>query len=213
MKKILVSLLLVLPFIINAEECNRVKNEEYSEYSNNIQSDYSFNEGKNTYTITLYNVVDGLYAMFEDKEYNRNSNGEIVIDDVKEGTYMAIYIYGNDGCDIRLRTIFINLQYFNPYYNSVDCAGYEDKIKMCSSQFTSSKVTLELLNTAKENYDNIIVQDKENEQENQQKEKTLVDKLYDFGINYGIKIALVLITCLIFIPFYRNKLIKLQHGI
>ena len=143
MKKILLTILLLLPFVTYAAECDHNKHDEYAKYANNITTDNDYYKDKGTYTVNIYNVVDGLYVMYDGKKYKANSDNEVSISNVKEGTYMQIYVYGEDNCDSSLRTFFVNLLYYNKYYGTGACIGYEDKLSMCSSEFTTSKVTEE----------------------------------------------------------------------
>ena len=212
MKKIIVVFLLMLiPFAVNAE-CNHDKHDEYAKYANNITSDSDFNKSKRTYNVNIYNVVDGLYVMYDDKKYTPNSNNEVIISNVSEGTNMVIRVYGEDGCDTSLRTLFVNLLYYNSFYKSGACAGYEDKITVCSSEFTTSLVTEDILVSAKQNYDNIILQESEKKDDNNS-ENTLYTKIRAFALNWGIKIVLALVTCIAATSFYSNKFRKIKHGI
>ncbi len=212
MKKIFVVLLMLLPFVVYSAECDHDKHDKYALLANNITYDTNYNVNTRTYDIVVYNVVDGLFVEYDDKKYESNSNNEVTINKINEGTNMVIKVYGNDNCDTSLRTIFVNLLYYNKFYGTGACAGYEDKITMCNSQFTTSLVTEEILVTAKQNYDNIILQEQQKEEKTEEKE-TLLDKMQAFALNWGIKFVLFLVSCIVFTSIYSNKFRKIKHGI
>ncbi len=212
MKKILLIILMLIPFVVYGAECDHNKHDEYATFANNVNYDTDFNVDKRKYTINIYNIVKGLYVEYDGKKYERNSNNEVIIDNVDEGTYMTIYVYGDDNCDSTLRTLFVNLLYYNKFYGTGVCVGYEDKLTMCNSQFTTSLVTEEILQTAKENYDNTIIQDAD-KQENNNSDVTLYSKIRSFALNWGIKFVLVLVTIILSTAFYSSKYRKLKHGI
>ena len=209
MKKILLIIILCFPFIVNAD-CNRSKHSEYIEYASRIGSDSSYSKSSGTFKIKLYNVLDDMVVKYKNIEYKVNSQNEVTIEDVLEGTSMSISIFAKDGCD-EIRIININTPYYNRYYGSELCRGYEDKLLLCSSSFTTVRTSEEMIKKAKENYDRNIISDDDTEEKTE--EKSFYDKLLEFGLNWGIKIVLFVITVVISSAFYNTKLRKIKHGI
>ena len=111
MKKLLLIVLLFIPFFINAA-CDRDLHKSYITYANDISYDTEYSLGKERFTVTLYNVIDEMNVVYNNKHYE-SVNNEIIIDNVKQGTRMEIRLYAEDGCNECVRTIVIN----QPYYN------------------------------------------------------------------------------------------------
>ena len=149
MKKIILVILLCLPVFINAE-CDRDLHKIYVSYANDISYDTDYSISQKRFTVTLYNVIDEMTV-----KYNKNTlvkkDGEVVISNIKEGTRMEIQVYAADGCSDVVRTIVINQPYYNTFYNSSLCNGYENKITYCTHKFTDLEVTEKLVKTAIKN--------------------------------------------------------------
>lgn len=211
MKKIILCLLLFVPIFVFAGTCDTTKHQEYINYASKITYDNSYSKSTSRFTVTLYNVIDGLRVKYNNKYYEKSEDDTVTIGFVPEGTSMVIEIYDDEECDIS-GVIYINQLYFNQFYGSNECVGYENKIRSCTAQFTTIKVTKESLEMAKSNYDNNIVQEKNNV-EKPKEELTTLDKITSFMLNWGIKILLLAITCIISIAYYNSKFRKIKHGI
>lgn len=213
MKKNLILLLLILifPNIINAT-CDYTKHTKYSEIAGNITYETSYLKENNRFNITIYNVVDDMYVKYNNKQYNHDSSNKVLLTNFKEGSRFNIQVYTKDNCDIPVRTLYITLPYYNTYYNSGKCLGYEDKITLCSQQFTSYELTETILEQAKYNYDNEIIQEVK-KVEIQIEEITMKGKIIDFAYNWGAKILLVILTTYVTNSVYKVKYRKIKHGI
>ena len=210
MKKLVIIILLLIPFLVKAD-CDYDKHKEYLSYASRINYENTYNKTTNSFSITIYNIIDGMSVKYNNKEYKANDEDIVIIDGISEGTNVNISIFANDGCS-EIRIINVNEQYYNSYYGSDLCSGYEDKLVYCSHQFTSIKTNESLVENAKKNYDKTIVSEKE-EEKKEEEENNLLDKLIKFGLNYGIKILLVIITVVISSAFYNSKLRRIKHGI
>ena len=209
MKKVLLIILLFIPFFVSARECDSSLHKEYATFASKISYDNDFTLARGSFNVTFYNVVDGLYFVYNGKNYYPIDN-EIQITSVEQGTKMSVYVRGNDGCDDAVRIISINEPYYNGYYGSSLCEGYEDKLSYCSSQFITLPVTRELFDMAKKNIDNGIKQEVEKEVV---KEKTIFDRIIEFASSWGVKIALFAITSIGTFSYYNDKFRKIKHGI
>ena len=209
MKKIILILLLFIPFVVSASECNTSLYDEYSSYASKITYDNDFRLSRMNYNITFYNVIDGLHFQYDKKNYYP-IEGEIQLTGIEQGKNMEIYVYGADGCNNAVRIININEPYYNPFYGTSDCIGYENRLSYCSTQFLSLSPSRELFEMAKKNIDNGYKQEEEKPEE---KEVTLLDKVVEFAGSWGVKIALFVITCVGTFSYYHDKFRKVKHGI
>ena len=208
MKKIILCLLLMFPVIVFAD-CNSSLHADYASYASKITYENDFDTSNMKFSVTFYNVIDGLYFEYNDDKYYPQSN-EIKFNVVSQGTQMSIKVFGLDGCSDAVRIISINEPYYNPFYGSSECEGYETKLSYCSSQFLTLPVTRELFDMAKKHMDNGIKQEKEVPIE---KEETLIDKIIGFASSWGVKIGLFVITCIATFSYYNDKFRKIKHGI
>ncbi len=212
MKKIVLIFLLIMPLFVNAaEECDKEKHKEFVNLSSSITYDNNFSLSANAFTVTIYNVFDGMYVKYNDKKYSPSSDNVITINGIKGGEKLSIDIYGNDNCSA-VKRIIINEPYYNKYYGSKECNGYENKLLMCSSQFTSIEVTKSRLEKAIYNYNHNINQQTTRE-DDPTTEKTFISKLTEFLTNWGIKIALAIISTILSISLFSDKYRKVKHGI
>ena len=194
-KGLVILILLFIPTLVFASKCDEVKHQEYIAYASKVTYDNSFSKSNNRFTVTLYNVIDGLKIKYNNRYYEKNNDDTVTIGYVAEGTTMRIEIYGEENCDIA-GVIYINQLYYNPFYGGSECSGYENKIRSCTAQFTTTKVTKETLDIAKSNYDNTIVQEEKKEEVKKPEVKT-IDKITEFMLNWGIKALLLsyFVTC------------------
>ena len=209
MKKWLLVLLLLMPFVVKAE-CNKEKHDEYVKLSSSITYDNNYSKSQAAFTIVVYNIFSGMYIEYGGQTYKPNAENEVTITGIKGGTPVSLDIYGNDGCD-QIKRIIIDEPYFNKYYGSDKCRPYVEKLIVCSSQFTSVEVTESRLDKAIYNYThNISDQTEKNEEI---VELTLFGRIKEFLYNWGLKIVLLLLTIGLSVGFYSTKFRKIKHGI
>lgn len=207
MKKLILIILLCLPIFINAE-CDRNLHKTYITFAEDISYDTEFSISQNRFTVTLYNVIDEMSVKYNNISLKKN-NGEVVISNVKEGTRMEIQIYADDGCSETVRTIVINQPYYNTFYGSVLCNGYENKITYCTHKFTDVEVTEKLVETAIKNYEHVMVPVEEEEEEEEPLTKFQV--FSRFATKWGVRIFLVFITAFLSNWYFNDKYIKIKH--
>lgn len=205
MKKLIVVLLLCPMFISAA--CDRDLQSTYISYAKDISYETEFSKSQSRFTVRLYNVIDDMTVKYGGKNYQVKDN-EVVITNVKEGTSMQIYVYGKDGCTEPARTIYIDQPYFNEYFGSTICHGYEDKITYCTHKFTDIDVTEKLVKTAIENYEHNMVQVVEPIVE---EPLTTLQKVSQFAKTWGVRIILVLLTSFLTNWYFNDKYIKVKH--
>ena len=211
MKKIVLLLVLMLPLFVYADECDKEKHQEFLKLSESITYDNSYSKSANSFTITIYNVFDGMHAEYKDQKYKPLSDNTIIVEDIPCGEKVSIDIYGNDNCS-GLKRIVLNEPYYNKYYGSSLCEGYENKLLMCSSQFTSVEVTKSVLEKSIYNYNHNISQ-KTTKEKVVVKEETLFSKVTLFLRSWGIRIILAIISTILSISLFSEKYRKVKHGI
>lgn len=207
MKKILLIMLLFMPFFINAE-CDRELHKSYITYANDISYDTEYSLGKERFTVTLYNVIDEMKVVYNNKNYTAVNN-EVVIDNIKQGTRMDIRVFAEDGCNESVRTIVINQPYYNTFYGSSLCNDYVNKITYCTHKFTNTEVTEKLIKTAIENYEHEMVP-VENPPE-EEPPLTTFQKISKFATKWGVRILLVLVSAVLTNWYFNDKYIKIKH--
>jgi len=212
MKKVLLIFMMMIPVFVFADECDLKKYNKNVEVSKLITYSNDYNEITKKYDITFSGVSKNLYFMYGEKKY-KPSNNEIKITNIPEGSKVSINVYGDDGCEA-VNYFYFQELYYNPYYNSLMCSGYEDKLVACSSEFTKIKITEDYLKKVIDNYDKVIVTNKEKEEA--AIETVHIDfkqKLKSFALNWGIKIIFFVFTTVLSSLFYINKYRKIIHGV
>lgn len=217
MKKFIfvILMLILIPFNINAESlaesCDYTKEVELNKLASKISYERKFNKENNSFTVTLYNVISDLYVKYNNKLMYGDSNNEIVITGIEEGSYMEVIVYSSGtNCYSSLMTIYINLPYFNSFYNTKDCSGYEDILTICSSQFLTYKVDVNILSDAIDNYNNKIYNPPASDEV---KDTSIINGVKEFVSLWGMKIFLTLATAGLSIWYFQVKLRKTKHGI
>ena len=208
-KKVLLIILLFIPFIINAKVCDEAKHKEYEGLASSITYDHKYSKSSGKFDITVYNIFEGMYIKYNGKTIESDGQ-KVVINDVKQGSDVMIYVYADDGCS-EIKIITFIEPYYNEYYGTEICKGYEDKLMICSSQFTEAPVTKEVIEIAKENYGKAI--------QAPEKEKTeeeshgIITIIKEYIQKWGIKVLLVVLTIFISSSLFSAKFRKIKHGI
>lgn len=213
MKKAIVILLMLfmIPNVILAK-CDSNKHKEGIESAKNITHDVDYNSSKGKFTLTLYNVDEGMYALYNNVRYNQK-NEKIVISNLSEGTNVTVDVYISDGCDSPIDSIKVPIPYYNLFYGSAKCHDYKNILTMCSSEFTTFKVTSEILDLAINNYNTQRIEVPVEDKPIEEIEPTFFEKLEDFSNTWGLKIALFLSSGMITYIIGSSKLRKVKHGV
>ena len=137
MKKWLIVILLICPVLLKAQ-CNYNKHTEYTNYADLITYETEYSKSESKFTVTFYNVIKGLSFKIGKLTYEPNEKDTIVLDNIEEGKVLDIYIYGNDGCNSQVKNLNVTLPYYNPFYGTEICKGYE-MLTLCSSDIVFNK--------------------------------------------------------------------------
>lgn len=218
-KKILVVLLLLIPFMVNAKEdgngCDYSLFVEYQKAAMNIEYETSYSMKDETFSITFYNIVKHMHLNLDNNVYTPmgTDSSEVTVSNLQQGKTVKFAVNtsaDNTNCNSSLRTIAISLPYYNKFYGSDKCKEYKNKLTICSSKFLEYKTTEDLLDSMIENYTNSIPVD---EPEDPDANRTIFDDIIDFTINWGIEILLVAVSSGVTIFLFNTKLRKIKHGI
>lgn len=141
---------------------------------------------KVTYNVDLYNISETIYALDSstNKKYTMNNSK---ITNVEPGTFLNIQLYANEKnyCNgYKIKTITIQIPYYNKYSTNELCKNYKDYI-LCSENI-SLNITLEEFELRMKNY--ISSLNKKEETTNKEEEIIKQDTkltLFDFIIKYN----------------------------
>ena len=212
MKKIGLIIILMLFPIITSATCDNTLREEGKTLVANITSEIKYNSSKNKFTLHLYNVDANMSVIYLKKTYKPN-NGEIAISNIGEGQSVTLDIYYTDGCDGQIDIIKKTMPYYNRYYKSLICDGYEDKLYTCSTQFTSYYISEEIVKLSIKNYETKRIPIEHNPEVPKENEPTIFEKAKEIVNNWAVRIALLLGSSLITIIIGNSKYRKEVHGV
>lgn len=212
MKRILIGLLILFPMFVKAATCDYSKLNEYNRLSSNVDYEVTRDNNSNKYKITIINVYNNMYAKYKGITHTPDSNNEIIISNIEEGENISVQLYAPlSDCDSYLKTINVPTQYYNRMYNDSRCIKYRTILNICKYEYLSYKTNDTLLSSAIKNYENSYTEPEEKVEE--VKEKTLLESIGEFMINWGIQIILVVISSIITISIFKVKYRKVKHGI
>ena len=212
MKKIVFILLVGFLFIsfVNAE-CDYDRFQRQSQIANNITYEKQYDENNQTYSITFYNVYDGVYISYNNESYHADSQNEITVTDIAEGEKANFVVSSAlEDCKSYLRGITITFDYYNKYYYDSRCNKYKDILNICTEKFLQFKPTENIFKSTIENYNSSFSTEKK---EKAEEEKTILDDMKEIFFNWGIPIILVVVISLITSWLFKIKLRKIKHGI
>lgn len=211
MKKI-IFIILLLPVVVFAEasdECTYSDQVTLQSLAVHVNYAYEFNEDNETFSLIFNNVVDDIIIVYSNIDISTNDNNQVIIKNIKPGTSFTASIkgsYTNACTNVSLRTIRINVPYVNPYYNTNACIGYEE-VSVCKSKFFDYEITASIFKNTIETYLKGL-----EEKNEQPADETIIDNVTNFFKNYGIQIALVLVSVIPTIIIGNIMLRKAKHG-
>lgn len=162
--KLLLFSVLLIPVSIKAD-CTNQEITKYKSLSGNIDYYYEYN---GNFDITLYNLSSELYvrSLNTESEYSIPGGiGEARINGITPGTAVKLAIYPkNSACsDFRVRTIYVNLPYYNKYYQEEICIN--NTSQLCSKWVNTSNYTREqFIEQVKKTGKSTVEEEKEHEE-------------------------------------------------
>lgn len=144
-----------------------------------------------TYTAYFYNVSDSIYL----KDSNNTIYTNLKIENLKPGSRISVNVYASNKtyCEgYKSSTIIINVPYYNPYFDSELCSGYEN-YSLCKEHVSvtlTKEEFIEKLNKYKKSL--------EKEEEEIVEEPIIEDEnnIIDFMLEYRYTI-LIIITLIV----------------
>lgn len=220
-KKIILVLFLVMPILVNAKNTNSTSNCDYSifiEYQKaamNIEYETSYSVKDKTFSIKFYNIMKGIYLNHDNTIYSTSESeeNEVVVNGLSEGQTIKFAVNSsadNTNCNSSLRILQVTLPFYNTFYGTAKCGEYKNKLTICSSKFLDYKPTEELLDSMIDNYNNTIPTVTPDDPE---VNRTLLDDILDFTVQWGIQILLIVVSSVVTILLFNGKLRKIKHGI
>lgn len=204
-KLILLIILLMIPASCKAYDCTYKEQARLRKLASNVQTTYAYVENDNnvTFNVTLSNLNNDLYVydISRGKTYYYGGESEITLYDYAPGENIKYRIYTTktDCASTYLNIKYVNLPYYNSYYNNPLCLN--KKYSICNKW---TKVTL----TEEEFVKKINELDKESEETEKDSEKienTILDYIISFIYEYYIFILVILVGIFLIIELKRRK--------
>lgn len=205
-------ILLLLFFIIyptttKAAICSDSEIVELQNVAKNISTSYDYVEenGNVHFNVTFTNMNPSVYLVdSSSKQRYYYSNNEFTIGGLQQGSSYKFNVYANkDYCvDYLVYTIYVNLPYYNPYYNDSLCSGIES-YKFCK-KFVNIQLDYDTFQKSVLAYKESLNK-KDNSNEDISKNKWL-NSLLELYINtYYIILPFIIIVCLVIRHQYNKK--------
>ena len=188
--KLLLFSVLLIPVSIKAD-CTNQELTKYKSLSGNIDYYYEYN---GNFDVTLYNLSSELNvtSLNTGGTYSTSGGiGEARINGIAPGTTVKLAVYPKNGeCNYyQLRTIYVNLPYYNKYYQEEICKN--NTSTLCSKWVNTSNYTREqFIEQVKKTGKSTIVEEKEKEED----KTTILEHIGMFIGKYYILILLVIIA-------------------
>lgn len=143
----------VIIALISKKDSNSDENKN-KENNNIYEISYaqSYSKQTKTYTLTISNITQDLYVSDGENKFKGNSDKKVIITGIEEGIEKTYIIDKETPTKDSKRKITVKFPYFNPYYNTEKCKGYDGKITVCSKQFLDYEVSEDLVDTSIKNY-------------------------------------------------------------
>ena len=198
-------LLLLLPVAVNAYECNDNEIARLRKVASNVTASYDYQEANNnvTFSVTLTNLTNDVYIIdsVTGASYYYNGNNEITINGYAAGTKIKYYIYPTkQNCmESYLNVRYVNLPYYNQYYNSEVCINNTNQL--CNKWRKTTLSYEEFVKRIKENNND----GQQEEIQNNEEKNTIFDYVSQFIYEYYVYIIGAGLIVIVIIEFARKK--------
>ena len=191
---------------VNAAICDNHLKVQYQEQAKNISYSYNYIDSNNAFDVVFNNVDDVFYFKNIDNEDTYDgANGEIKISNVKPGSKIGVKVFPDDGttCSAyNVYYIYVNLPYYNPYYQDNLCNGIED-YKYCKKFLNKSVTYEEFINNIQKYRDSL---NNEISKENDSDTLSLFMNVVDFYLkSYFIILPIIIVINIITIIVIKHK--------
>ena len=198
----IVLLFIAVPNVKADPVCNNAKLSNSRDLAQNITYDYNYNDDSRRFVVNLVNIDPSFYLVNENTNETYNYAEEIVMSNLVAGTSYKIGVYTNDVYCLnqKLYTIYINLPYYNVFYNTSDCKENRE-FKYCK-KFLKTYLTKETFEKELDKYLESLDSGVEKVEE---KEKTIFDKLLEVDKRIYIGIGICVIVLIFINRYFYNK--------
>ena len=199
--------LFILPLNANALVCDNKQEVKYQQLAQNISYSYDYKEENNkvSFSITFTNVNEKLYwKNLNTNQVYKYTGSEIVIGNIVDGKSYKYGAYTSElGCNgIKLFTYYINIPFYNPYYNDSLCKGVEE-FKYCNKWF-NKRISYEEFSKNVNEYKQSL--EKEEVVDKEISINSFFDVLFNFYLKYYyIILPLIIISLLMYIRYHNKK--------
>ena len=194
---------LLLPSVIYADCSDEIINE-FKEVEDEFKLAYEYNKETETYNIKIYNPNPEkyLYIPIDEKVQNKCTNieeNDITCEAIPADNYTFLIISTDNTCTDALKSVFLNLNNVNKYWNDPLCEGIEDFV-LCDPTYDKD-ITYEDFVSRVETYKKTNHQKEKQESKNKDSENKVIEYISNnyqiITIMIAAAIALVLIVILI----------------
>lgn len=214
MKKLFVFVLVYFcSLVVLKADCEYKELREINNLASYIRSNYEYNESTGKFDITITNLTDKFYLIYENNDY-QPSNGTVIISGLDEGSRISLGVVAslNTECYGETpRMVYVNIPYLNQYYRSNLCSGHEE-LNVCSSRFLDYKLSestfLKLIEEHEEDPGN-----KKDEDIPKEEKPNFIDKTIEVVKDYSVPAIIVVVVSGITISIYSVIIRKIKHGL
>lgn len=205
MKKIIFFLILLISSMPTVKaECSDEEIIRLSKVANNITTSYEYEEKTKSFNITFTNVNKSLVIkdVAHDKYYNESV--EFTIRNFKSGDYKFSIEASDINCteDI-LVTKYVNLPYYNKYYDTDDCKGIKE-YSYCS-KWVQKEISYNIFKKKITEYKESLNKEQKVEKIEEPLSEKIKKVIVDIYVNYYYIILPVFITILCIIIYVKDK--------
>lgn len=183
---------------VNAAACDNSMKVEYQNRAKNITYSYTYNDTNNTFNILFTNITDSLYLIDMNTMQEFRNQSEITIYNVIPGNS---YRYGVFTSDLNpcsgssIYNIYVTLPFYNPYYKDSLCDGISHKY---CQKFINKAISYDEFKENINEYRNKLISDSDSKKDDLE-DKTLLEKIFDYLLNFYIKYYFVILPLIIII--------------
>ncbi|MDD3452953.1 MAG: hypothetical protein PHN42_01580 [Bacilli bacterium] len=207
-KKIFILFLFIILSPINTKAlmCSNADKVKYQTMAQNIKSSYDYvdNGGIITFNVTLSNIPERFIissvALNQRYEY---TSSELIINNLNPGQSYRFDVYINDdSCYLeRLYSVYVNLPFYNLYYDDEICDGIES-FKYCnkwqSNSLTYDEFAIKVAEYKLSLQDELILEEETYD--------GVFDKIIDFYVKYYyIILPSIIILCIGYMLYRKYK--------
>ena len=208
LKYVIYLLALLIPFKVLGADCDFKDVARYQALASNVKFNYEFVESSKTFNIIITNMPDELY-------FEITSSGEVFSSRTVGSSETVLYGYTSGSYRFRIvpydpacyeSTVgngYVNLPYYNSYYNDPVCNGAEN-YKLCQKW---NKVDLSYDDFVKnvEAYKKSLVKEEVTQVEETVEDDFLNKIIVGFLDNYVIILISIIVICSVLIVILSRK--------